>query len=202
MLATAIEHLRTISTDTPTDVAFFYCSFVDLASQNLANILGSLLFQLTATRPSLMDRLGSLYNDSRNQSDGVSIDALTTVFQESLLEEQDRITYLIVDAMNEAGEQTSAALAGIITDLVKQAASSGTSLRVILSSTHHYAQEHEAETNTKFHLREVYMQGNLVNTDVQVFVDDRLSKQSQFRHIKGKAREEMREAVLSRADGM
>ena len=149
-----------------------------------------------------MDRLRSLYKDSRNQSDGVSIDALTTVFQESLLEEQDRITYLIVDAMNEAGEQTSAALAGIITDLVKQAASSGTSLRVMLSSTHPYTHEQEAETDRKLHLREVHMQGNLVNTDVQVFVDDRLSKQSQFRHIKGEAREEIREAVLSRADGM
>ena len=60
MTSSAVEDIRSlVSQDETIGLAFFYCAFNDAASQEPANILGSLLADLARSQPDLLPEFES-----------------------------------------------------------------------------------------------------------------------------------------------
>lgn len=191
LLAHAIESLRTWSADT--DVAYFYCSFDNLASQNTVNILGSLAAQLARQEPDLLSQLKTLYYRSI-KSPGTVLTSEELV-SSIVINVHASHTFLIVDAINETEQP------GTLVNALLSLAERLPSVRLIVSSTctftallHH--------TDVRIAPYEVEMRTDLVSNDISRFVDDQFSHKPQFRRLSPGVREELRKAVIFNASGM
>ncbi|KAK1749484.1 hypothetical protein QBC47DRAFT_270404, partial [Echria macrotheca] len=193
LLARSVCQLRDILAKRGQDadrVAFFYCSFGNLASQNSANIVGSLLVQLRCCYPGIIDRIEPLYRASKKrEQSSVTIDDLVDVLSSSL---GSGLAYFVIDAVNETSQP--AAVANTLSSIARRIPG----VRLLMSST----QDAPDGLSSDLSFLQVKMQEDTINDDIAVFVDHRLNNHEQFRCLSVSAKTQLRQAILGHAKGM
>lgn len=192
--ACAIEHVKAQYRKTGSvRVAYSYCSFSTLVSQSPVNILSAFLVQLSEGIPSLYQELSATYKSlSQQQTESnVKLGQLKDIFRRHTAG-LDRI-FIFVDAINES--QSSDQVEEMLSDLAK----SCQNVRLVLSSTYSVKQS-RIDANVIF--RESPMATKTVGRDIRIYVDSQIAGTATLSALSSALRQEIREAILDRSDGV
>lgn len=98
LLSRGVEWAKSYATDHPKiHVAYFYCSYNHIASQEVRNVLGSWVAQIAATYPQILDSFDQNASGSKTIS--------SSQLEESILQASKEIeVVLFLDALNESVE--------------------------------------------------------------------------------------------------
>jgi hypothetical protein len=191
--AHVIEHLKTLHSNADDiGIAYFYCSFDDLASQDPLNILGSLAAQLASQVPQLPEDFASKFADGLKKKlpRNISLPDL----MESFIQHTAQLShmFLSVDAINESEKSTE------VVPLLFELAQSCKNVHLLISSTGDHGIQISIET-TVF---EIEMRAGEVGDDIRLYIDSALAENDNLKRFGEALKNDIREAVLSRSDGM
>lgn len=112
-------------------IAYHFCSFTDPQTQDIQIILGSILIQLCQTSPTSWDSIEELYLAAKRRShhEPKKPDVKTLEEMVSLATMNTAMTYMFIDAVNEAQQTT------VVLDSITRISQKSPSLRVMMSST-------------------------------------------------------------------
>jgi hypothetical protein len=194
--AHAIENISVLLPEdsATTDAAYFYCSFDNLASQDVVNIVGSLLAQLSSKRPETIDALKRIHAEEKSSGSPDKPATIEQLIRAFLDGTRGRRTVIFIDAINEAGDESK--LLDTVMALVEQ---SNDDVRVILSSTAHHARD---GMKWSCRVREVQMRDENVDGDVDIFVKHTLANDEQLRRLGEDTKGEISRAINERSNGM
>lgn len=181
------------SNDEDVGIAYFYCSFDDLASQDPLNVLGSLAAQLASQVPQILEDFSSKFADGlkKNLPRNISLPDL----MESFVRHTARLSriFLTVDAINESEKSTE--LVSLLFELTEKCKN----ICLLISSTGDQGIRRSIETSTVF---EIEMCAGDVDNDISLYVDSALAEIDNLKRFSEALKNDIREAVLSRSDGM
>ena len=109
-----VDHLRRHFQDANVTVACIYCNYKDQATQNISNLISSLLKQLVQDRYSISDNVKSFYSHHRPRDARPTLDEFTTALR-SEIQLYSKV-FIVVDAFDECLEddETRAKLLGAL----------------------------------------------------------------------------------------
>ena len=120
LLSQAIEKVRSDAKIKSAHVGYFYCTYDDTASQELQNILGSLVVQTCSDLEQLTKRVGDLK--------GLETEVVIDMFKQELLDVKGTLL-LLLDAVNESSETDK--ILQCLSDLTRR----GVDIRCLVSTT-------------------------------------------------------------------
>ncbi|KAK4209654.1 hypothetical protein QBC37DRAFT_391093 [Rhypophila decipiens] len=173
LLAHVIQHLRSqLPGNSRTGIAYFFCSFDNLKTQDLANIISSLLRQASTLISGITDEVLARYNEWVEEE----ARTLSMAEMESMLvryvKQLDRFI-VIVDAVNESESKAN------ITKSLARLAAQLENFTLILSSTAD-PDLVEEDNGHRFSITKVEMPSDLVDQDIQLYLNNTLEKRSAF----------------------
>ncbi|KAJ5092536.1 hypothetical protein NUU61_007406 [Penicillium alfredii] len=174
--------------DSSFSLAYFYCAFGDTASQDLVNILGSLVAQLSSSMPSILDSIRPIYNDTpKSQTHRHPIDI--NILEDAIIRHSSgsRQVVLLIDAINESlhAERIKRSLLRL--------ASLSTNLRIVITST--------TDVISSIHATAVNMNAEVIRNDIEAFIHHRFKQDETLGHLSAALKEEISTTLLSEADG-
>ncbi|KAM7215162.1 hypothetical protein V8F06_009480 [Rhypophila decipiens] len=153
-------------------MAYFFCSFDNLETQNPANIISSLLRQASTIINGITDEVLARFNEWVEKE----ARTLSMAEMESMLvrhvKQLDRFI-VIIDAVNESESKTN------ITKSLARLATQLENFTLILSSTADRDLVEE-DNGHRFSITKVEMQSDLVDQDIQLYLNNTLEKRSTF----------------------
>ncbi|KIV95467.1 hypothetical protein PV10_03121 [Exophiala mesophila] len=176
------------------NLAFFYCDFRRPKSQDVANLLGSLVAQIcsrTNTFPSLLEQA---FDQSHSGPPGQKKPPTLAVLQsclESFAAQSDLI--LLVDAIDECQQRSD------VFEFFAALRTSCSNVRVLLTS------REEAEIESGLHSFDHFrIEGHLneVNDDVQAYVAHRLSSDRNLQWLNDSIKDEIANQLMRKSAGM
>jgi hypothetical protein len=173
-------------------IAYFYCSFDDLASQDPLNILSSLAVQLASRMPQILEDLSLKF------ADGVKKKLPRNICLPDLMGPLIRHTahlscvFLSIDAVNESEKATE------VVTLLFELAKKCKNVRLLISSTG----DHGIQRSTETTVSEIEMRAGEVDNDIRLYIDSALAENDNLKRFGEVLKADIREAVLSRSDGM
>ena len=175
-------------------LAFYFCSFTDLSSQDPVNMLGSLLEQVCAQEPSFWSQIDVCYQKAEK---GRERARLTLIEAEALFSkacEDLPALYVFVDAINES-EQAAVILSTIL-NLVEK----NSKLHVVMSSTEELfaLPSQVVSSNTII----VGMTSGKVAYDISDYVESWLETHERLRRLPLRLKDKIRSKLLSSSEGM
>ena len=180
--------------DRKSGIAYFYCSFSDLASQAPLNIFCSLLVQFSETIASLSQKLLSKYLPMAQKQLGRSMDL------EELVDIFRRHTgglnraFIVIDAINESERAEE------IQKVLLNLAETCKNIRLIVTSTSRINGSWCESRHVK--VAQCYMSTKTIDADIRVYVDDQIANNVSLSTLSPSLKKEVKEAILSRANGV
>lgn len=169
-------------------MAYFYCTFGDVASQEPINILGSLVAQLSSMMPSILDGIRPLYQEALKQQTHTPPIEIT-VLEDAIIQTSSDKTrvVLLIDAINESlhAEYIKRSLLGL--------ADMSTNLRILVTSTEDIISSRYVTTMT--------MDAEIIQQDIAAFINHRIQQDETLRNVSAKLKDEIRTTLLHDADG-
>ncbi len=186
-----VERIKAFASDTSATVfAYHYCAFSDPESQQPVNILGSLVAQISAWQPSILEDLKGLFerDKARKQDKTLQVRELEQVLVQHITTFSTAI--ILVDALNESEDFYGTV--SCILSLLQQLPN----LKVLVTSTRSAA---TAAANKVPYLTEIQMNPD---EDIETFVEARLSDHVALRYLSPECRERVRSVLIGKADQM
>lgn len=171
-----------------TGVGFHCCSLDDAASQAVPNVFGSILAQIAATKPEVLEHIRPLRKSGKTliPQNNLSVDQIYTVMGEAL--SHFDVFYLMIDALNETGYES------LIVKVLMTLCSRYSNLRVLLTCT-----RGPAQPDPSIYVR--HMSTVAIDLDIELYVANRLATEHGFQNLSPRIRDEIRMKVVSEADG-
>ena len=169
-------------------LAYFYCTISDFASQDARNVLGSLVAQLSATAPSILDDIRSIYNKgAKNKAHRFPIEL--SVLEAAILQSASGKTkiVLLVDAINESHDMQ------LLEASLLRLASLSTNIRVLITTTSMGSIKHPNTTILNI--------SGKSRGDIGTFIKYRLQTDSSLSNLAPDFRAEIEFTLLKNADG-
>ncbi|KAI3553332.1 ankyrin repeat protein [Colletotrichum abscissum] len=169
-------------------VGFHCCSLDDAASQAVPNVFGSILAQIGATNPSILDHVRPLRKSGNNliPQNNLTVEQIYDVMGEAL--GLFDAFYLMIDALNETSQEP------VIVEALLHLCSKHSNLRVLVTCT-----REPAQLEPSIFVR--HMSTQSIDCDIEVYVEKRLSSEHSFQSLSAKVRTEIKDKVTSEADG-
>ncbi|OHE91467.1 ankyrin repeat protein, partial [Colletotrichum orchidophilum] len=189
-----VEELRTqpnakmLEKSSNVGVGFHCCSLDDAASQAVPNVFGSILAQIGATNPSLLDHVRPLRKSGNSliPQNNLSVEQIYDMMGEAL--ELFDVFYLMIDALNETCHES------VIVKALLHLCSRHPNLRVLVTCT-----REPAQPVPSIYVR--HMSTRFIDLDIEVYVEKRLSTEHSFQSLSTTIRAEIKDKVISEADG-
>jgi hypothetical protein len=184
LLSAAIDRAQSLNHT----VAYFYCSFTDLSSQKLQNILGSMITQICRLYPELWHIVDPKYREARK---GMALKRLSVEELQAILKEvcsHCEITYLFLDAPNET-DDASEILLGLWDILSNK-------VKLLLFSTEslHFSFPGPSVVVMPMNV-------NMVGDDIETYIDTRLSQNRRLQGLSLSLKFDIKSELLHKADG-
>ncbi|KAK1991211.1 ankyrin repeat protein [Colletotrichum falcatum] len=169
-------------------VGFHCCSLDDAASQVVANVFGSILAQMGAMAPGLLDDVRPLRKSARTliPQNNLSVDQIFDVMRGTL--GHFHVFYLMIDALNETSHEP------LIVRTLLALCGKHPNLRVLLTCT-----REPLEYDSKIFVR--HMNNNAIDLDIGLYVENRLATERSFQSSSPNIRDEIKRKVVSDANG-
>ncbi|GKT93342.1 ankyrin repeat protein [Colletotrichum tofieldiae] len=169
-------------------VGFHCCSLDDAASQAVPNVFGSILAQIGATTPDILDHVRPLRQAGNTliPQNNLSVDQIHHVMGEAL--EHFDVFYLMIDALNETSHES------LIVRALLTLCGRHSNLRVLLTCT-----REPLEDDPRIFVR--HMNNNAIDLDIELYVENRLVTEHGFQSLSPNIRDEVKKKVVSDADG-
>ena len=195
LCSTIIERVReTCNNNSDYELAFFYFDFNDKAKQTIEGFVRSMIVQLSAQRSSIPDEVKTLYDRHEKSKQEPSRSSLIDTFM-SLLRSSRKL-YLLLDALDESSEQED--MLNLIARIIAlEQQSSGISL-IITSRRERLIDEVLGNLVSEV----VPIQGDKVDADIELHIEQRLSKDPKLSHRPPALHEEIKEVLTKKANGM
>ena len=197
--STVIKHLLDCRDSDPTlIVAYFYIAFNDRETRTPENMIRSLLEQVCRQSQNAGQELDSLYSDCANGAQQPTLDQLLPVSRGILHGIKDRDTFLIIDALDECKERK-----GLLRLLKRFDEQKHPKLHMLVTSRPELDIEKCLKAMTNNEAR-ICIQNTLVQEDILTYIQDRLETDESLERFKvhPKSHEEIKEALMAKADGM
>ncbi|KAE9572982.1 Vegetative incompatibility protein HET-E-1 [Colletotrichum fructicola] len=169
-------------------LGFHCCSLDDTASQAIPNVFGSILAQIGAARPEILDHVRPLRQSGNTliPQNNLSITQIHEVMDQAL--GLFDIFYFTIDALNETSHE--ALIIQILLDLCEKHAN----LRVLITCTHE-----PVDASPKIYVRQ--MNTESIHSDIELYVKHRLSNERSLQTLRPEIQAEIRTKIVSDADG-
>ena len=193
--ASAIEDLRAHEPVTGTTaLAYFYCSFSVLESQDPLNILSSLLVQLSETIKPLFQELRAKYLPMAQKGLGRSMNlgVLVDIFRRHTTSRS--FVFVAVDAINESE------IPDKVNQMLLTLAETCENLRMIVTSTS--SVDHAWLNNRNVRVLRYSMSAKAIDEDIGIYVDDYIARHVTLSTLSQSLRNEIKEAIMDRANGV
>ncbi|ETN41301.1 uncharacterized protein HMPREF1541_03236 [Cyphellophora europaea CBS 101466] len=184
-----VDKTRSFSLSVPsTAVAYHYCAFSDPASQQLTNILGSLVAQISAQQPAILDDIRRVFqrDQTRKQDRTLQATDLEKVLVKHIPSFRNAI--LLLDALNESSDFTEN-LACIVR-LLQQLPN----LMVLVTSTRSAS---TAGISQWPHAIDIQLEPD---EDIQAYIEAHLSDAGSLGHLSHECRQTIRSTLMNKAD--
>jgi hypothetical protein len=185
-----IEYLKTNRQGSA--ILFFYCSFDISASQDPAKILGSFLAQLSKQVPGIVEDLIPKLQAAESKGQEPSFSAME--LEDLFIEHSSAASSIsmVIDAVNESSMRTD------LEPLLHRLAASCPNVRIFVSSTN----DHSFDSDTHVAICDVEMNVKDVDQDIRVYIEDKLNTDKMLRVLSESLKQEVRDLLLSRSNGM
>ncbi|KAK1580142.1 ankyrin repeat protein [Colletotrichum navitas] len=169
-------------------VGFHCCSLDDAASQAVPNVFGSILAQIAATTPEILDYVRPLRTSGSTliPQNNLTVHQIFDVMREAL--SHFHVFYLMVDALNETSHEP------LIVRTLLTLCGKHPNLRVLLTCT-----REPLEDDSRIFVR--HMNNNAIDFDIDLYVENRLATEHGFQSLSHNIRAEIKRKVVSDADG-
>ena len=190
LISSAIRAAQTMGMHNPQiAVAYFYCSFDEVASQDPVNMVGSFLSQVSSICPNILEGLD--VNFARKERPAIEEleQHLTNRTARSSLK-----TLLFVDAVNECKK-----IEPMISTLLRLA-QSASDIRVLFTST-----EEDPRMTDLIRLNPptaMSLRMSAFSADIDLFIDAKLKEKKNLQRLPSDKVEEIKLVLSSKADGM
>ena len=174
-------------------LAFFYCDFRRPETQDLLNVVGSLVAQICSQRgifPSVVEQAFDHSHNGPGQKKRPSLALLRELLDLSAT--QSNLT-LLIDAIDECQQRQE------LFDFFSELQSSSTNIRVMLTS------REEAEIQYGLHSFEhLRIEGHLteVNNDVRAYIANRLASDRKLQWLNDSVKDDIANLLMEKSAGM
>ena len=190
LISSAIKAAQLMEeTDSQIAVAYFYCSFNEVASQDPDNMIGSIISQVSIDRPNILEGLEQGF--SRKERPTLEDLIKRLVFQTTRCSLK---TLLFVDAVNECKKPEA------MIECLLRLAESASDIRVLFTSTEEDPvitdlTDLEVPKATVFRMP---AQGG----DIDLFIEAKVKEKRNLQRLPPELREEIKTVLSRKADGM
>ncbi|PYI27857.1 hypothetical protein BP00DRAFT_428931 [Aspergillus indologenus CBS 114.80] len=167
--------------------AYFYCRFSDVDFQNPVNILGSLVAQISASVPSILDTIRPFFEATDSHPHRQPIDISVVADAITKCAQNGRRAILLIDAINE-----SVSYQELIRSLLKISELTP-NLRIFLTGTDDIVSER--------HARILHMSSSIIRDDIDTFIRFRLQHDSTLKSLSTRLQDQVWKALMEGADG-
>jgi len=173
-------------------LGYFYCTFDNSQSQQPANILGSIVAQLSKVVPSILDSIRQIFEGALSDThlSPVELPALEAALREHSA--RFKKVFVLIDAINE-----SIHLSTIKSSLRKMLEQSQ-NLRVLVTSI---ADASSLQAIDPTRVVVVEMHANLLRKDIATFVENCLQSNENLRSVSAKLKSDIKNTLLRDANG-
>lgn len=184
--------LRKRSGSTSRGLAYFFCSFTDQQTQELHNILGSLLVQLCEVDHSLWIDIDDRYKKERGQSQQEPKKLGTQELADLIVQCAEYLSsaIIVLDALNEGKESSS-----LLQTLLKMSQKT-MFLKILISST-----EELGVNLGSLPVTLVTMEKDKTANDIRDYIEARLRQNNDFGDVPRSLKEEIKSKLQREADG-
>lgn len=181
----------------PRTVAYFFCSFTDLSSQDPVNVFGSFVAQICNQYPNLWSKIDARYHGEMKKGLGapkrLALDEFETTLQDIC--KASPAPCIFLDAPNESKQSPL-----IIAMLLRLALEIDT-LRIIVSSTEE-VNSPQLLLSDRHLLFTVTMDSKVTGNDTENYVIHCLHKHERLRNLPSILKEKIKSKLIRQADGM
>ena len=193
LCSTIIQNIVDICQQQPsTIVAYFYFDFNEPNKQCADSLLRSLLIQISAQSPPLLQLLQTAYRKSQNEQQHFSFKAMSLLLRQML--KGLRQTYIIYDALDECRDRDE--LHELITEIKEW--NIGT-LHMLATSRREKDIEDYLQSLVSC---QVCIQSAQVDADIQVFIAEKLATDPKLKKWPIEAKGEIETSLMAGANGM
>ena len=190
LISSAIRTAQTLGRNNPqTAVAYFYCSFDEVASQDPVNMIGSFLSQVSTVCPNILEGLDVKFSRKERPAVQELEQHLTNQIARSSLK-----TLLFVDAVNECKK-----IEPMMNTLLRLA-QSASDIRVLFTSTEEDSLIMEL-TRLK-PPRAMSLRMSALSADIDLYIDAKLKEKKNLQGLPSEKIEEIKLVLSSKASGM
>ncbi|KAJ5918080.1 hypothetical protein N7454_010455 [Penicillium verhagenii] len=182
------ELISMASYDESINFAYFYCTIGNSASQILANVLGSIVAQLSGKDDFILDNIRQIYHGiPKSQAHKRTID--TTALEDAIIKSASGKTKIIVlvDAINESHD-----IRDIEISLLKLASLSP-NIRIMITTTLTMVYPGDVEW--------LSINAEMMAGDIKAYIDHRLEYDTALKDRKPEFKSEIRKTLADNADG-
>ncbi|KAK3176611.1 hypothetical protein OEA41_007934 [Lepraria neglecta] len=192
LTATVLEDVKKYCSTYPDwQYTYYYFDFHDAAKRKPVSMVQSIIAQLARSMKPLPEDLTNLYENNASGQHQPSVKSLMPVLASAI---QSRpVVYLVLDALDECLEWEELLRA------IEALNSSCDNLNIFMSSRREYGL---TATLSRIATHDVKIQSAAVDADINLFVQTCLSSDSVLREWPTTVKAEIKEALVSRCDGM
>ena len=186
-----VEELTTLAADgSSLSVAYFYCSIGNIASQSSENIFGSLVAQLSASNPPILNPIRDIYNQTTG-SQAHRPPIKIGVLEESIIQcsSGGKQIIILLDAVNESQHMDD------IERSLLRVASLSRNIRVVMTTTATMVLARHVDV-----LR-VNINAEMMRGDIAAFIETRLEEDDVLRNLPSAFKADIADTLLYNADG-
>lgn len=169
--------------------AYHYCAFSDPNSQQLINILGSLLVQTATRQPSILKEVRGVFegDQARKQSKTLQVWELEQILIQNVA--MFSAVIFLLDGLDESEDffEVYASLTKLLRCLPN--------LKVLVTSTRHVP---TTDMDQAFRLMEIQID---LSEDIRTLVEARLSNHSTLQYLSAECKATVRSSLIDRANG-
>lgn len=193
LCSAAIEHVKSyVIGKSGVGLVYFYFDFQEEQKQSVEGLLLSVIVQLVYQQEKLPDQFRSLCDDFKERRGNLRGERLLKAFHATI--EQFRRVYLILDALDECGEQQG--VMSLLANLVRSHA--GLSILTTSRDTTEISHSALGQGSTNV----IYMSLENVNVDIRTYVVNSLSRDPRLRERPSHVKAEIEAALTSGSHGM
>ena len=172
-------------------LGYFYCTFDNSQSQQPANILGSIVAQLSKAVPSILDSIRPIFEAlSDTHKSPVELPTLEAALREHSA--RFKRVFVLIDAINESIHLST------ITSSLRKMLEQSQNLRVLVTSI---ADASSLQAIDPTRVVVVEMHSNLLQKDIAAFVENWLQSNENLRHVSAKLKSDIKNTLLLDANG-
>jgi hypothetical protein len=178
------------------NIAYFFCQATDARINNATAVLRGLIYLLVNQQPSLLSHVRSEYDRAGESlfQDANTWDALSRIFTNILQDPSLRMTYLVIDALDECVTDRPQLL-----DLIAQKSSGSSRVKWIVSSRNWPEIEQQLELASQKARLSLELNAEAVVTAVKAYIRHKVDQLARLKHYDTSTREAVYDYLSSHA---